>query len=74
MPAYVQQWRAHSESQFRAEDLEKEKRRFVFGLDRIPPVPAAATEALRSARFSLSADFEGMVIERDACLVRPYLG
>jgi len=72
--AYVQQWWANSESQFSREDLEEEGK-FVFGLDRIPPVPGIAIDALLRAYFPDASDRAALLqAEGHACLIRPYLG
>ncbi|KAF3041962.1 hypothetical protein E8E12_009095 [Didymella heteroderae] len=74
-PADVSQWWANSASHFSLEDLEKERGKFVFGLDHIPPVPTAAAEALLSAYAPNRSDHAALLrCEGHACLVRPYLG
>lgn len=74
-PAYVSQWWANSASQFGPEDREKHNGKFVFGLDRIPPVPSAAAEALLDSYFSDSSAHQLLLQnEAHACLMRPYLG
>lgn len=71
----MSQWWFSSATLFEKEDLEEEDGKFVFGLDRIPPVSGDAVEALLSAYFpDDSAHAALLENEGHACLIRPYLG